>query len=56
MNPELEKILLDLHFASLPLTKKTPQDQEMVIKTFAETYLRKLAVLYDPNPQIERLK
>lgn len=56
MNPDLEKILLDLHFASRPLTKKHPQEQEMVIRTFAETYLKKLAALHDPSPHIERIK
>lgn len=56
MNPDLEKILLDLHFASTPLTKKSPQDQEIVIRTFADNYLKKLAALHDPSPQIERLK
>lgn len=55
MTPDLEKILMDLHFASLPLTKKEPKDQEMVIRTFADNYLKKLAVKYDPNPQIERI-
>jgi hypothetical protein len=57
MSPELEKIYMDMLFAAKPLLKKTKQQQEIVLNTFLENFIKRMQIMTDKTvPTVERVK